>query len=417
MQPATLAILILLGVILMSAFQRVNIGLLSLVMAWVLGYFVLGMNPVEVTSGFPVSMFIVLVAVSYLFGIAGHNGTLNKITNILIRMVKGKVLFLPILFFILAFVLSTLGAGNIGAVALLAPVAMASADKTRLGAFFMTVMLIYGANAGTFSPFAFTGIIANSLVAKQGLSMDPWTEIYLPSLLLQTSLAIINYFVFCFLLRKKVSPSSLYSGEVENDAHQPFNEKQILTLFAIIFLIAGVSFFKWDVGFLALGLAVWLTLLKAAHGEEEIKAIPWNIIMMVCGVSTLVYMVEKGEGMEILITWLAKISNPQYMTAILAFVVGIVSSFSSSSAVVMPTFIPLVPGLIEKMGGGNPVALVSSINFGAHVVDLSPLSTLGALCLANAAKSENKIKLFRTLLIYGLLMSFVGAAVSYIFLV
>ena len=181
MQPSILAILILFGVILMSAFQRVNIGLLSLVMAWVLGYFILEMKPVEVTTGFPVSMFLVLVAVSYLFGIAGHNGTLNKITNILIRMVKGKTLLLPVLFFIIALVLSTLGAGNIGAVALLAPVVMVIAEKTGIGAFFMTVMLIYGANAGAFSPFAFTGIIANSLVAKQGLSMDPWMEIYLPS--------------------------------------------------------------------------------------------------------------------------------------------------------------------------------------------------------------------------------------------
>lgn len=415
MTTPILAILILFFVILMSTFQRVNIGFLSLTMAWVLGYFLLGMKPADVTAGFPVSMFIVLVAVSYLFGIAGHNGTLNKITDILIRMVKGRALFLPGLFFIMAVILSTLGAGNIGAVALLAPVAMAIADKTGLGAFFMTVMLIYGANAGTFSPFAFTGIIANSLIEKQGLSMNPWTEIYWPSLVLQTSLALINYLFFYFLLRKKISHSESYSGGKETDLTQPFNEKQILTLFAIVFLIVGVSLFKLDVGFLALGLAVWLTLLKAAHGEEEVKAIPWNIVMMVCGVSTLVYIVEKAEGMEILITGIAKISNPQNVTAVLAFVVGIVSSFSSSSAVVMPTFIPLVPGLIEKMGGGNPVALVTSINFGTHVVDLSPLSTLGALCLANAGKSENKISLFRKLLVYGLSMSVAGALVSYIF--
>jgi di/tricarboxylate transporter len=416
MSIAMIAITILVFVFLMSAFQRIHIGFLSLVMAWVLGYFVLGMKTADVTAGFPVSMFIVLVAVSYLFGIAGHNGTLSKITDMMIRMVKGNTLFLPVLFFILAVILSTLGAGNIGAVALLAPVAMAIADKTGLGAFFMTVMLIYGANAGTFSPFAFTGIIANSLVTKLGLSMDSWTGIYWPSFLLHTFLAVINYFFFCFLLRKKITHSSSYCAEGEMVQQQPFNKKQIITLFAIIFLIVGVSLFKWDVGYLALGLAVWLTLLKAAHGEEEIKAIPWNIIMMVCGISTLVYIVEKAEGMEMLITGLVKISNPQTMTAILAFVVGIVSSFSSSSAVVMPTFIPLVPGLIEKMGAGNPVALVSSINFGAHVVDLSPLSTLGALCLANAAKSENKITLFRKLIVYGLSMSLVGAVVAFIFL-
>src|SRR3989338_3290954 len=145
MQVSFLSILILFFVILMSAVPRVNIGLLSLAMAWALGFFLAGMKPVDVLAGFPVSMFIILVAISYLFGIASRNGTLNKITNMLIRVVKGKRIFLPLIFFVLAVVLSTLGAGNIATVALLAPVAMAIAEKTALGAFFMTVMLIYGA--------------------------------------------------------------------------------------------------------------------------------------------------------------------------------------------------------------------------------------------------------------------------------
>ncbi len=75
--------------------------------------------------------------------------------------------------------------------------------------------------------------------------------------------------------------------------------------------------------------------------------------------------------------------------------------------------IPLVPGLIEKMGGGSASALVASINVGSHVVDVSPLSTLGALCLA-AAHGE-KDKLFKKMLITGLLMTFFGAAVCYLF--
>jgi len=414
MQTPILAIVILFFVIVMSAFQRVNIGLLSLAMAWVLGYFIAEMKLLEVIAGFPLSMFIILVSVSFLFGIASHNGTLEKITSIMIRLVKGRRVFLPTIFFVLAVLLSTLGAGNIGAVALLAPIAMMIADKTALGALFMTTMLIYGANAGTFSPFAFTGIIANGLVAKLGLSMNPWTEIYFPGLLIHSTIALANYFIFCFLLRKQIFHPQSFSLEPAV-VPQPFNQKQIFTLSAIVIFIVGVTVFKMDIGFLALGLAILLTLMGAAHGEEEMKSVPWNVVIMVCGVSTLVSVVEKAGGMEILITWLAKISNAQNVAGVLAFVVGVVSSFSSSSAVVIPTFIPLVPGLIEKMGTGDPVALISSINVGAHVVDVSPLSTLGALCLANAAKSENKIKLFRKLLIYGLSMSVVGAAASYIF--
>ncbi len=415
MSTAIVSILVLFFVIVMSVFQRVNAGLLALVMAGALGYFFIGMKPTEVMTGFPVPMLIILVAVSYLFGIASHNGTLDKITNALLRIVKGKRFFLPIIFFVLAVVLSTLGAGNIGTVALLAPAAMRIAHKTALGAFFMTVMLIDGANAGTFSPFAFTGIIAKSLVTKSGLSMNPWGGIYLPNLWIQTFIASVNYLIFCFLYRKNISHSPAFSMETMTSDPAPLNRKEIFTVLAIAFLIIGVVIFKMDVGFLAIILAVLLTIAGAADGEEEMKSVPWNVVMMVCGVSTLVSIVEKAGGMGILITWIAGISNSRNVAGVLAFVAGIVSSFSSSSAVVMPAFIPLVPGLIEKMGAGDPVALVSSINVGAHVVDVSPFSTLGALCLTHAAKNENKIQLFRRLLVYGLSMSFVGAITSYIF--
>ena len=81
----------------------------------------------------------------------------------------------------------------------------------------------------------------------------------------------------------------------------------------------------------------------------------------------------------------------------------------------MPTFIPMAPSLIAKLGGGDPVAIVSAINVGSHVVDVSPLSTLGTMCIANAAASEDRNRLFQRLLIYGLAMALVGALVCYLF--
>ena len=63
---------------------------------------------------------------------------------------------------------------------------------------------------------------------------------------------------------------------------------------------------------------------------------------------------------------------------------GLVSVYSSTSGVVLPAFLPSVPGLVAKLGGGNPLAIASSILIGGHLVDVSPLSTIGALCIASA---------------------------------
>ena len=87
----------------------------------------------------------------------------------------------------------------------------------------------------------------------------------------------------------------------------------------------------------------------------------------------------------------------------------------SSSGVVLPTFLPIVPGLIEKLGGGNPLMIAYSINVGSHLVDVSPLSTLGALCLAVAAPEEDRPALFRKLMAWGWSMSLVGAIVCQLF--
>jgi hypothetical protein len=46
---------------------------------------------------------------------------------------------------------------------------------------------------------------------------------------------------------------------------------------------------------------------------------------------------------------------------------------------------------------------------GAALVDVSPLSTIGGLCIAAVPKGENAKVLFRQLLLWGFAMSIVGA--------
>jgi hypothetical protein len=95
----------------------------------------------------------------------------------------------------------------------------------------------------------------------------------------------------------------------------------------------------------------------------------------------------------------------------MALVAGLVSVYSSTAGVVLPTFLPSVPGLVSKLGGGDPVAIASSILVGGHLVDVSPLSTIGALCVASAPEGEDRRRLFNRVLAWGLSMAFVGALV------
>jgi len=67
------------------------------------------------------------------------------------------------------------------------------------------------------------------------------------------------------------------------------------------------------------------------------------------------------------------------------------------------------------VGGGDPLAVALSINVGGAMVDVSPLSTLGALCVAAVSDQGEARALFRQLLIWGLSMSVVGAILCQLF--
>jgi hypothetical protein len=76
-------------------------------------------------------------------------------------------------------------------------------------------------------------------------------------------------------------------------------------------------------------------------------------------------------------------------------------------------FLPMVPGLAEQLPGASPIAIAASMNVGGHLVDVSPLSTIGALCMAGASAEESQA-LFTKLLAWGLSMTLVGALLCYL---
>src|SRR5690606_27133128 len=135
--------------------------------------------------------------------------------------------------------------------------------------------------------------------------------------------------------------------------------------------------------------------------------------LMVCGMTVLIGLLERTGGMEILTSILAEAATPATIIPFLAFVVGLISAYSSTSGVVLPAFLPTVPGLVESLGGGVPLAIASTMNVGGHLVDVSPLSTIGALCVASVPAGEASRRLVNQMLAGGMSMTGVGAAVCW----
>ena len=187
-----------------------------------------------------------------------------------------------------------------------------------------------------------------------------------------------------------------------------------LTIVGITGLIIAVVAFSLDVGMVAIIIAAALILLRTVDEGQAIKRMPWGVILMVTGVTVLVAMLKETRGMELITTGIATISTPATIEAVVAFGAGFISVYSSTSGVVLPAFLPMVPSLAEQLGGIDPLSIAWSIAVSASLVDLSSLSTVGALYMAGAAEGTDTRKLFNALLIWGLSMSVVGALFCWI---
>jgi len=403
--PAVVSLLALLAAIAISFASRINVGVVAIPLAWAAGVYG-GRAADAVLSGFPSSLFVTLAGVTLLFALAETNGTAAQLAARLTLLARGRARLLPLVFFAIACALSTLGPGAVPAVALVAPLAFATAGAAAIPAFLTALMVANGANAGNLSPFSAVGIIANTRMASVGLGGHEW-KVWAANFLAHVVVALAAY-----LWMVGRVPVRSTGSAARPDA---LSRAQWLTLAVISGWILSVIALGASLGLAAFAASSVIIAFRGANESLSLKAMPWSAIVMVCGVAMLVTNAERSGGLDLFTTLLAKLATPGTVNGVIAFVTGVISTCSSTSGVVLPTFLPTVPGLVRQVGGGDPLAVALSINVGSSLVDVSPLSTIGAICVAALTDQEAARDLFRKMLIWGIAMSIVGAVLCQLF--
>jgi di/tricarboxylate transporter len=418
MSPAVASLLALVFAIVLSMTSRLNVGLVSLALAWIVGVYVSHLSADVVIRGFPSSLFLTLAGMTLLFASAEANGTLAGLAERAVRLARGHTRVLPLMFFVIACGISAVGPGAVSSTALIAPLAMAIGARAGVPAFLTALMVANGANAGNLSPLSAVGVIANTKMAAAGLGGHEG-KVLVANLVASTLVAIVAYVALgghrlASTGRSTALPAAR-AGHAGGGRAPWLSGYQQLTALILLVWIVGVVVFKLNLGLSAFAAAVVLAACGAADEGAAIRKMPWGVMLMVCGVSTLIAILEASGGMDLFTAMLARLATPRSINGFIAFVTGGISIYSSTSGVVLPAFLPTVPGLVQQVGGGDPLAVALSINVGASLVDVSPLSTLGALCLACVADGNESKILFRQLLIWGMSMALVGAALCQIF--
>jgi di/tricarboxylate transporter len=429
MSNELLSIIVLVAIFLVGTTLSINMGVLGIVAAFGVGT-ALGISEDDIFLGFPGDLFVILVGVTYLFGIATANGTVDWLIHAAVKAVGGRTAAIPWVFFLVTAALTASGAVVPGAVAIIAPIGLGFALTYGINPVLMGLLIINGATAGGFSPISVFGSIVNGVVERNNLEENAML-LFVSSFVFNLLLSVVVFFLFGGrdLLRRKVAvepergrrferegkvpsrPMAGGSGAVVSGELPALDRDKILTLIGIVSLVVVALAFDVDVGFVALSIAAVLAVIAPATAKDAVNKVAWPTVLLICGIVMYVGLLETLGTIDWLGEQVAQISAPMLAALLICYVGGVVSAFASTTGI-LAALIPLAVPLLEA-GTIGAVGLIIALSISSSVVDSSPFSTSGALTVANTPQ-ERRDFVFRRLMQWGMSMVLIAPPVAWL---
>jgi di/tricarboxylate transporter len=375
--------------------RPIHLGALSLAALFILGSAFARESPAQMAAGFPVDLFLLLTGVTYLFGVATRNGTVERVVTAAAGAARGRRALVPWTVFVVAALPAMAGAIGSAGVAILAPIAMRLAERCAMNRTLMGLMVVHGAAAGNFSPLNVLAAIVRQALASRGLEMSAWA-LFAGNVLYNVLLGLAITWVFGRRADADREPDA-----VEDPLRATFQLQHLVTILAIAGVAAASLGFGLSIGFTALcaGVAIQLLFPDSTTGAEQ--HIAWSVVLLVCGVVTYVAALQRYGTVDAIGTRIAGLGDP-LLAALLLCGVGAITSAFASSAGILAALVPLAAPLMAQ-GGVDTTGLVVALAVSATVVDSTPFSTVGALVVATAAEADRQ-RVYRGLLAWGAAM-------------
>jgi Na+/H+ antiporter NhaD/arsenite permease-like protein len=445
MSLSIIAFLVLVAAFAIGSFTKINAGLLATVAAFGVGTLLAGMSIKDVIGQFPAGLFFILVGATLLFAIVRINGTIDLLAYWAERLAGDRKILVPVLMFLLTAALASAGAFTPAAIAIVAPVGLALGMRFGISTLAMGLVIVQGANAGAFSPVNPFGVLANKMLEDAGAT-DGSFRLYAYCFIFNAILAAIAYVLVQAIMKRRAAKEQERlqaggAGEAQHDggaaapavngAPGPSGsgtavltapaqtsvaagsttrtgpEKvaatpmRILTLVGIAALLVLTTVLGIDVGVASLIIATVLIVLDSGVQKPAVESMPWSAIILVTGIVTYVGMLEEMGALKELQEGIAGLGNSSLAALITSYVVAIVSAFASTTGtlgVISPVVAPIAMDPLL-----TPIGVVTAIAISSSVVDVSPMSTSGALLMASAQPKDERM-FFRALLLWAIAM-------------
>jgi di/tricarboxylate transporter len=388
-----------------------NIGVMGLVASFGVGYFMLGMSDKQILDAFPATIVLTIIGVTYFFSMAQRNGTIDIIVKTCVRLVRGKTLLLPWVFFLIAAVLTSLGTFSPAAIALLAPAAIGFAYESRTHPVVMGAFIVNGAHAGGFSPLSVAGVLVHDIALKYGFPVSQ-AALFLASFALNLLLSVLTIILFALIGKLRDGAGGRHL-DIDTASGRPHGQ-QVLTLALIALMLLCTLGFHMPIGFVALAAGLLLAFVNIKEHKTFIGGISWSTVLLVAGMITYVSLLQRVGVIDTLAGQALALGAPLLIALVLCYVIGVGSAFASSTAL-LTAFIPMAGPLLAT-SSLSASGTVAALAIAATVVDVSPFSTDGALVVANA-RDDDRQRVYKQLMFYAGVVVLVAPALAWALLV
>lgn len=436
MHALTISVLVL--IFLLGTLRNINLGILGLIGAFLVALAVPEFTDAaedsgdvfdQVFGGFPVDLMIALMGLTYLFGFAQQNGTIDIILRWAMRAVRGNRAVMPWIFFALTGFFMSIGA--IFAIGVISPLAVPFARRYRINQLMMGMMVVHGGMAGLLSPLSVYGIYVNDFLKNNDLGSHTWT-LFLMALVFNVLMGVI---VFVFLGGRRLIGAQARAemaeirAEMEDTADAETTETgsgsttvatattravtpyQWATIVGLAALVIGAGIFALDIGVVSLTIGGVLAIMKPVESRKALDNVSWATIVLVGGMVTYIEVLQAAGTVDWISDKMSSLGAPMIGLLLLCYLSGVVSALASSIATIGIAITMAAPFLVN---GDLPVAgAAAAIAVAATVVDVSPFSTNGAMVLANV-DAEHRDKFFRQMLVYSGVVVAVGPLAAWL---
>lgn len=414
MSPWLILILVLAAVILSICIGRhfgINLGIVAIGFAYILGSIILKYPVNSVVAGFPSSTVFLLLTTCLFYGFALENGTMDALAGQMAYATRHTPWALIPLLGLVAFCIAAIGAGPPVATMLIAPIAYKVSAKSGIRPLLTVIAISNFAMAGGVQGWSLIGNMMRSI----GENFLPGEDLF--NIAIRSGLAFLVFavivFLICFFLMK-----GYRAQKIELERPEPLNrkQKQTLVLILVVLVLVVVPAFVnlivpnpvtgWmtrymDIKMLAvLGSIVASALKLADERTVLIKRVPWGVIVVVSGMVMLINVAMTAGAIQVVAGWIGEHMPAKLVSAFMCLLGGFLSFFMGGGEA-FAIVATMMPGIAGATGVSVALMYISYV-VGSSCTSISPFSMGGSLIMSLCPERQLQDKLFVQQIIFAI---------------